>query len=125
MMALLLCAPAAWAGGGLQLCGTTADSTQGTSFGAGTSRTPASATPSLGGSLLNCSLGYNFSLNNMGADTGGSGFSISTARVTGYDSGLLELKGDGGISMLGVVNMNSNKITVLLPARFPRPAPTR
>ncbi len=74
MMALLLCAPAAWAGGGLQLCGQTADSTKGTSLGAGSAVTPtgaaANTAPMSGGSSLNCnpvsSFGsYGFSLNNM------------------------------------------------------------
>ena len=50
-------------------------------------------------------------MNNEGNGTGGAGFSASTARVTGYSDGLLELKGDAGISMLGQVEMNGNKIT--------------
>ncbi|MEN4920922.1 YadA-like family protein [Achromobacter spanius] len=52
-----------------------------------------------------------FSLNNAGADNGGAGFSASTARITGYSTGVLELKGTSGISMLNDVHMNGNKIT--------------
>ncbi|MEN4920923.1 YadA-like family protein [Achromobacter spanius] len=52
-----------------------------------------------------------FSLNNAGNDTGGAGFSTSTARISGYSSGVLELKGTSGISMLNDVHMNGNKIT--------------
>ncbi|WP_232624316.1 YadA family autotransporter adhesin [Paraburkholderia ginsengisoli] len=38
---------------------------------------------------------------------------MATARVTGYKNGTLELLGTAGISMLGTVQMNSNKITGL------------
>ncbi|NYH15289.1 YadA-like family protein [Paraburkholderia bryophila] len=56
-----------------------------------------------------------FSLNNGAASNGSWGFADDaiTARVTGYDNGLLELQGAGGISMLNAVNMNGNKITSL------------
>nr|WKF59946.1 Autotransporter adhesin UpaG [Paraburkholderia busanensis] len=59
--------------------------------------------------------GMSFSLNNAAADNGSWGYASDaiTARVTGYDSGLLELQGKGGISMLDAVNMNGNKISSL------------
>ena len=93
-------------GSGLQLCNSSAGASSGTSWGPGTGTG--------GGSVLNCvSNTYSFSLNNAGGDTGGNGFTASTARVTGYMNGTLELLGANGISMLGVVQMNSNKMTGL------------
>ncbi len=59
--------------------------------------------------------GMAFSLNNGAASNGSWGFADNaiTARVTGYDNGLLEIQGAGGISMLNAVSMNGNKITSL------------
>lgn len=91
-------------GSGLQLCNAAAGATSGMSWGPGTTAATA----------LSCATGtYSFSLNNSGTDAGGNGFSTSTARVTGYINGTLELMGANGISMLNVVQMNSNKITGL------------
>ncbi|HEY0505278.1 MAG TPA: ESPR-type extended signal peptide-containing protein, partial [Lysobacter sp.] len=59
--------------------------------------------------------GEAFSLNNKGETNGGYGFSSSTARVTGYNDGTLELKGTSGISVLNQMNMNGNKITGIAP----------
>ncbi|WCM23274.1 YadA-like family protein [Paraburkholderia bryophila] len=71
--------------------------------------------------IMNCTApaqsgsSMSFSLNNGAAGNGAWGFNddVITARVTGYDNGLLELQGAGGISMLNAVNMNGNKITSL------------
>ncbi|MGH3802871.1 MAG: YadA family autotransporter adhesin, partial [Pseudonocardiaceae bacterium] len=98
--------PVMAANSGLQLCDPqdTDPAARGIALGSG------STAPS----ALNCqSSGYSFSLNNRGDDVGSSGFGLSTARVTGYDNGLLELKGDGGISMVGNVQMNANSLTGL------------
>lgn len=84
------------ANGGLQLCDAT---------------TPANSTGygSNGSGKLSCtSTSASFSLNNYGDTNGLAGFSASTARVTGYRTGLLELKGDAGISLLGAATFNSN-----------------
>nr|WP_313370092.1 YadA-like family protein [Achromobacter animicus] len=40
-----------------------------------------------------------------------SGLPLSSARVTGYDDGTLELKGENGIRMLNSIYMNGNQIT--------------
>lgn len=86
------------AGSGLQLC----DPTTAAGSSVGSAGTFAG---------LTCTSNRAFSLNNAGTDNGAEGFAASTARVTGYEDGLLELKGDAGISMLDVVQMNGNKIT--------------
>ncbi len=52
-----------------------------------------------------------FSLNNIESISTVAGFAASTARITGYADGTLELKGENGISMLSGVNMNGNRIT--------------
>uniref|UniRef100_UPI0038B87CB0 beta strand repeat-containing protein n=1 Tax=Paraburkholderia bannensis TaxID=765414 RepID=UPI0038B87CB0 len=55
-----------------------------------------------------------FFLGNSGATANGAyGFNSTTARVTGYTNGVLELQGTSAISMLNAVTMNSNKITSL------------
>nr|WP_281425810.1 ESPR-type extended signal peptide-containing protein [Paraburkholderia edwinii] len=54
-----------------------------------------------------------FSLNTNGDSNGGAGFGDSVARVTGWSDGTLVLKGTAGISMVGAVLMNNNKITGL------------
>lgn len=89
---------------GLQLCSPNGDGTSGPGISMGS----ASVTDPAG---LTCVSGFAFSLNNRGTDTGAQGFNVSTARVSGYYDGLLELKGDAGISMLGTVRMNGNQIT--------------
>ena len=62
---------------------------------------------------LTCGSNQVFSLNNAADPDGSTGFAASTARVTGYADGTLELMGKARISMLGPVYMNSNKITAL------------
>ncbi|MFL9581906.1 ESPR domain-containing protein, partial [Stenotrophomonas sp. AB1(2024)] len=56
---------------------------------------------------------YSFSLNNRGEADGSMGFSAATARVTGYYNGMLELKADSGISVLGNMQLNNNTISGL------------
>ncbi|MPW20721.1 adhesin [Paraburkholderia sp. CNPSo 3157] len=92
--------------GSLELCPGLASGGTGSSFGYATNV-----------NNLDCTIAgsnpLSFSLNNTGDTNGSYGFSASTARVTGYQTGLLELKGAAGISMLNTVSMNSNKITDL------------
>ncbi|WP_082601764.1 YadA-like family protein [Achromobacter sp. Root83] len=100
MASIGFASPTHAAGSGLQLC----DPTTGTGATLGSAPGPS---VSLGCNLPEMA----FSLNNAGADSGGVGFIASTARITGFSSGTLELKGTNGISMLNAVNMNGNKIT--------------
>lgn len=96
----LALAPAARASGELQLCDPSA--------GSGI-RVNAYPSPN---SVLNCSaLGEAFSLNNVASTGVASGLPLSSARVTGYDDGTLELKGENGIHMLNSLYMNGNQIT--------------
>nr|WP_291381363.1 MULTISPECIES: YadA-like family protein [Achromobacter] len=93
-------APAARANGELQLCDPTAGS------GIIVNAHPSPNT------TLNCSaLGEAFSLNNAASTGMASGLPLSSARVTGYDDGTLELKGENGIHMLNSIYMNGNQIT--------------
>ncbi|MEM5386321.1 ESPR-type extended signal peptide-containing protein [Paraburkholderia phymatum] len=92
--------------GSLELCPGLATGGIGSSFGYATNVNNLDCTISGSNPL-------SFSLNNTGDTNGSYGFSASTARVTGYQTGLLELKGAAGISMLNTVSMNSNKITDL------------
>jgi autotransporter adhesin len=95
------------ANGSLQLC-PTGDASGGAGYGYA------------GGSTIGCPAvngtafqGYAFSLHNQGDGGGGYGLDTSTARITGYDNGTLELKGTNGISALNQLQMNGNKITNL------------
>ncbi|QBQ95850.1 YadA-like family protein [Paraburkholderia pallida] len=92
--------------GGVELCAAN-QSTAGAAYGFKSSTTNLNCTGSASAPA------FAFSLNNASDTTGGNGFSASTARVTGYSNGLLELKGTGDISMLNTVTMNGNKITNL------------
>ncbi len=94
--------------GGLELCAANS-ATAGYALGYQTNTTSLSCNTGVSGS----SPAFAFSLNNAAANNGGNGFSMSTARVTGYANGLLELEGVGNISMLNTVTMNGNKITNL------------
>lgn len=64
---------------------------------------------------LNCTTSgtpVTFALSSGGDTNGAYGLaSTTTARIAGYQNGLLELLGTSGISMLNTVTMNSNKIT--------------
>ena len=68
---------------------------------------------------MSCTLGFSFSLNNSGASNGTAGFGDSTARVTGYLNGSLELIGQGGVSISGpasfdsAINMSGQQINSL------------
>ncbi|WP_276322953.1 ESPR-type extended signal peptide-containing protein, partial [Paraburkholderia silviterrae] len=99
-------AQAAVGNGGVELCAAN-QSTPGAAYGFKASTTNLSCTGSASAPA------FAFSLNNASDTTGGNGFGASTARVTGYSNGLLELKGAGNISMLNTVTMNGNKITNL------------
>ncbi|MEM5436042.1 YadA-like family protein [Paraburkholderia diazotrophica] len=92
--------------GSLELCPGLASGGTGSSYGYATNVNNLDCTVTGGNPL-------SFTLNNTGDTNGSYGFSTSTARVTGYQTGLLELKGAAGISMLNTVNMNANKITNL------------
>ncbi|WP_268957963.1 ESPR-type extended signal peptide-containing protein, partial [Paraburkholderia piptadeniae] len=94
--------------GSLELCPGLATGGTGYSYGYATSMNNLDCTVTGSNPLA-------FSLNNTGDTNGSYGFSASTARVTGYQTGLLELKGGAGISMLNTVDMNANKITDLAP----------
>ncbi|CAB3820103.1 hypothetical protein LMG26684_00537 [Achromobacter mucicolens] len=96
----LVWAPAVRADGELQLCNPV------TAAGITVNAHQSPAT-----SLFCSNLGEAFSLNNSHTLGTGAGFAGSTARITGYDDGTLELKGENGISMLNTVNMNGNRIT--------------
>ncbi|EHK63236.1 hemagluttinin domain protein, partial [Achromobacter arsenitoxydans SY8] len=99
------------AGSGLQLCDPAMGPTLPSGIGSGSSAGSAG-----GFHALTCSVtDLAFTLNNAGSDTGASGYTASTARISGYADGTLELKGTSGISMLNVVEMNGNKITQLAP----------
>lgn len=52
-----------------------------------------------------------FSLHNFDSLTTAEALAASTARITGYVNGTLELKGENGIFMLNAVNMHGNRIT--------------
>jgi autotransporter adhesin len=108
-IAALASAPSAIAGGALQLCGGSAGGVAGGTTGSGYSYGAGSA----GANSLTCTTAAQFSLNNAGDDNGSGGLFAATARVTGYSDGLLELMGEGGISMLGQVQMNGNTLTGL------------
>ncbi len=96
----LALAPAARANGELQLC----DPTAGNGIIVNAHPSP--------NTTLNCSaLGEAFSLNNAASTGLASGLPLSSARVTGYDDGTLELKGENGIHMLNSIYMNGNQIT--------------
>lgn len=94
-------------GGGLQLC---------VAGGAGTSL--GSGGLGLGGAL-GCTGSTVFSLNNASSALGGAAATAPTASVTGFSNGLLELRGNSGISLLGATTFNAdavlggNKITGL------------
>ncbi|WP_044041570.1 ESPR-type extended signal peptide-containing protein [Caballeronia insecticola] len=85
--------------GGLQLC-PPGIGVNGTGIGYATSAV---------GNML-CQSGQAFSLNNAADPNGGQGFSNSTARVTGYTNGMVELKAVNGIRMLNFVDMSSQSI---------------
>lgn len=96
--------------GALQIC-SSGTGTGGYAYGYGSSSTIAS-----------CNDGSNisFSLNNNATtDSGDTSYGGSTARVTGFKDGKLELKGGGGISLTGAVTFDhdaslaSHKITNL------------
>ncbi len=96
----LALAPAARANGELQLC----DPAAGNGIIVNAHPSP--------NTTLNCSaLGEAFSLNNAASTGLASGLPLSSARVTGYDDGTLELKGENGIHMLNSIYMNGNQIT--------------
>ena len=84
--------------GSLQLCSNDGSATTGTSIGYGSTST-----------ALPCNDGYGvaFSLNNNGKADGSAGYGASTARVTGFANGKLELKGIG-ISLIGPVTFDNN-----------------
>lgn len=97
--------------GGLQLC-----TVGGLGVGAGTSL----GSGGLGVTgALGCAPNVAFGLNNAATALGAGGTGAPTASITGFSTGLLELRGNGGISLLGATTFNAdaafggNKITGL------------
>lgn len=98
--------------GSLQLCpGSAAGTNIGSAYGYSSSA-----------NNMNCNTNgnYAFSLHNSGTNAGTNGVQNSTARISGYQDGHLELVGQGGITLLGgpitfnaSANLNNNKITGL------------
>ena len=98
--------------GGLELCpGQMGTAGMGSAWGPLSSTVGMMSCAPTGGS----NGGMSFSLNNGAADNGAWGYTDGaiTARVTGYANGVLELVGQGGISVRNAINMNGNKITGL------------
>lgn len=71
---------------------------------------------------LGCGLDYSFSLNNSGTVAGKDGFTTSSAQVTGYVNGRIEIRGDNGVTIKGrttfdsAANLSNHQINALAAA---------